>query len=237
MTTFHIVIRNGEIVTAAGPVGRADIGITDGVIVQIGGRLKGHQEMDAAGKLILPGGIDAHVHLSFPREESAGPHWVDDFTSGSAAALAGGITTLGNMTFLEPGETPLAGLEREAAMAREQTIADLFLHPVLMEVTPEVLAEVPKLLDAGCNTIKLFTTFAWFDSQVGGYLEAIRRAGESGLLTMIHCEDHALIKDATERLVAEGKTSLRYYPESRPVISEVVATDNVTMRHCQSSYV
>ena len=224
MTPFDIVIRNGEIVTAAGPVGRADIGIADGVIVQIGSRLEGRQEIDAAGKLILPGGIDAHVHLSFPREEAAGPHWVDDFTSGSAAALAGGITTLGNMTFLEPGETPLAGLKREAAVAREQTIADLFLHPVLTEATPAVLDDIPKLLDAGCNTIKLFTVFPWFDSQVGSYLEAMRRAGESGLLTMIHCEDHALIKDATERLAAAGKTSLRHYPESRPVVSEVVAT-------------
>jgi len=150
---------------------------------------------------------------------------VDDFTSGSAAALTGGITTLGNMTFSASGETPLAGLEREAATAREQTIADLFLHPVLDQVTPQVLDEIPKLLDAGCNSIKVFTVLSNFDSQVHSYVEAIRRAGENGLITLIHCEDHALIEDATARLVAEGKSSLRYYAESRPVISEVVATE------------
>jgi dihydropyrimidinase len=110
---LELVIRNGEIVTEAGSMVRADIGISGGVIVQIGGTLTGRQELDATGKLILPGGIDAHVHLSFPRSEHTQIGWVDDFSTGSAAALAGGITTLGNMTFLLPGETALGGLERE----------------------------------------------------------------------------------------------------------------------------
>jgi len=224
MAEFDIVIRNGEIVTPAGSIGRADIGIAGGAIAQIGGRLEGRQELDAGGKLILPGGVDAHVHLSFPKEEDGQPGWVDDFTSGSAAALAGGITTLGNMTFLAPGETPLAGLERETAMARDQTIADLFLHPVLDEISPQVLGEISTLLDAGCNSIKLFTVFPGFDPQIRNYVEAIRRAGASGLITVIHCEDYALIANATARLVGTGKSSLRYYAASRPVISEVVAT-------------
>jgi dihydropyrimidinase len=188
MTKLDTVIRYGEMVTAAGSIGRADIGIVGDLVVQIGGALEG------SGKLILPGGIDAHVHLSFPEREDGQPGWVDDFTSGSAAALAGGITTLGNMTFLTPGETPLAGLERETAVARDQTIADLFLHPVLGEITPRVLGEIPKLLSSGCNSIKLFTVFPHFDSQVRGYVEAIQQAGASGLITLIHCEDYALIE-------------------------------------------
>jgi dihydropyrimidinase len=224
MAEFDTVIRNGEIVTAAGSIGRADIGIAGGLVVQIGGTLEGGQELDAAGKLILPGGVDAHVHLSFPKKEDDQPGWVDDFTSGSAAALAGGITTLGNMTFLTSIETPLAGLERETAVARDQTIVDLFLHPVLGEITPRVLDEIFMLLGSGCNSIKLFTVFPRFDSQVRNYVEAIRRAGASGLITLIHCEDYALIADATARLAGAGKTSLRYYAASRPVISEVVAT-------------
>jgi dihydropyrimidinase len=224
MAQLDVVIRNGEIVTAAGPAGRADIGIADGIIVQIGGALEGRQELDAAGKLVLPGGVDAHVHLSSARKKNGTPRWVDDFASGSAAALAGGITTLGNMTSPAPGETPLAALEREAATAREQTVADLILHPVLTEATPQVLDEIPRLFDVGCNSIKLFTVFPWFDSQVPGYVEAVRRAGANGMIVLIHCEDYALINDATARLAAAGKTSLRYYAESRPVISEVVAT-------------
>jgi dihydropyrimidinase len=225
MAILDVVIRQGEIITAAGSIGRADLGISNGVIAQIGGQLAGQVEIDASGRLVLPGGIDAHVHLSGPpEEEDIDPKWVDDFVSGSAAALAGGITTLGNMTFLALGETLLAGLEREATLARKQTIADLFLHPVLGDVTPQALDEIPRLLGAGCNSMKVFTVFPNFDSQAYGYVEAIRRAGDSGLITVIHCEDYALVEDATARLVADGKPSLRYYAESRPVISEVVAT-------------
>jgi dihydropyrimidinase len=186
--------------------------------------MAGTRELDATGKLLLPGGIDAHVHLSTPPGPREGPRWVDDFTSGSAAALAGGITTLGNMTFLAPGETPLAGLAREAATARAQTICDLFLHPVLGAITPEVLAEIPALLDAGCNTIKYFTVSASFDAQIAGFVEATRLAGAARLLTLIHCEDSALLSDAAATLASAGRTGLRHYAESRPPISEVVAT-------------
>ena len=225
MTILDIVIRQGEIVTSAGSVGRTDIGIADGKIVQIGGELEGRTELDAAGKMVIPGGIDPHVHLSMPpQEDNSDPKWVDNFTSGSAAALAGGITTIGNMTFPAPGETPLASLKREAVVASSQTIADLFLHPVLDEVTPQVLDEIPQLLNAGCNTIKIFEVAPSFDAQARTYVEAIRRAGVSGLLTLIHCEDYGLIEDAVAGLLAAGKSSLRYYPQSRPVISEVVAT-------------
>lgn len=226
MAMLDVVIRRGEIVSAAGSLGCADIGIAHGIISQIGGVLAGRLEIDATGKLVLPGGIDAHVHLSGPpEEEHIDPKWVDDFVSGSAAALSGGITSLGNMTFLASGETPLAGLEREGAIAREQTVADLFLHPVLDQLTPQVLDEIPRLLDAGCSSVKVFTVLPNFDSQVRSYVEAVRRAGDGGLITLIHCEDYALIEDATARLVTDGKASLRYYAESRPVVSEVVATE------------
>jgi len=220
---FDLIIRGGEIVTA-GARGRADLGIVAGRVAQIGGELAGARELDATGKLLLPGGIDAHVHLSTPPGPRGEHVWVDDFTSGSAAALAGGITTLGNMTFLMPGETPLAGLAREAAIAREQTICDLFLHPVLGETPPAVLDEIPILLAAGCNTIKYFMAPPGFDGQVPGYVEATRRAGAAGLLSLIHCEDYALMADAAAQLHAAGKSSLRHYAESRPPISEVVAT-------------
>ncbi len=224
MQIMDLIIRNGEVITPAGSIGQVDLGILNGTIAQIGGSLRGKQKLDASGMLIFPAGIDAHVHLSFTEEEQDEPHWVDDFASGSAAAFAGGITTLGNMTFPKPGETPLASLKREASLAQSLTMADLFLHPVILEPITSVLDEIPQLLEAGCNTIKLFTVLPWFDTRVSSFLEALQRAGAHGLLTMIHCEDHALIKMATDHLLEAGKSSLQYYPESRPVISELVAT-------------
>jgi dihydropyrimidinase len=224
MAAIEMVVRGGEVVTSEGSIGIADIGISAGRIVQIGGTIEAIKELDASGKLVFPGGLDAHVHLSYPDEEGDEPTWVDDFTSGSRAALAGGITTVGNMTFPLDGETPLASLKRESAIARDQTITDLFLHPVIFEPTETVMDEIPKLLEAGCNSIKIFMVTPWFDAKVRQYVGAIRTAGEHGLITVIHCEDYALIEDATARLVGEGKSSLRYYAESRPIISEVVAT-------------
>lgn len=220
---LDLVIRGARVVNAAAEA-VADVGIANGKIAQIGGDMEGEVEIDARNRLLLPGCVDAHVHLSSPPGRPAGPHgWVDDFTTGSAAALAGGVTTLGNMTFLAHGELPLAGLERERVVARAQTMADLFLHPVIGEPGPEVLDEILRLLQAGCNSIKFFMAAPDFDAQVSGFLEATRRAGSSGLLTLIHCEDSALMADATAQLVAAGRTSLRYYAESRPALAEVVA--------------
>ncbi len=224
MAELDLIIRGGQLATSSTTV-IADIGIRDGLVVQIGGELAGRQELDATGLLVLPGGVDAHVHLSVsPDDANEEPRWVDDFTSGSAAALAGGITTIGNMTFPATGETPLAALEREAAVVCRQAIADVFLHPVLLETTQAVLDEIPRLRGAGYNSIKIFTAFPGFDAQVRGFVEAIRCAGASGLISLIHCEDDALIADATAHLTQQRQASLQHYAASRPVVAEVVAT-------------
>jgi len=109
MAALDLVIRGGQITTASQST-VADVGIVAGRVAQIGGEMQAAQELDAHGKLLLPGGIDAHVHLTNPGNMDI--RWVDDFTSGSAAALAGGITTIGNISFPRDGETPLAALQR-----------------------------------------------------------------------------------------------------------------------------
>ncbi len=219
--SLELALRGGLL----GGVGVAvDLGIDQGKIVQIGGSFEAQREIDARGKLVLPGGVDAHVHLSNPVRRKGEPAWVDDFTSGSAAALAGGITTVGNMSFPLPAELPLATLERETALASAQAIADVFLHPVLGLVSRATLEQLARLPEHGCSSIKIFLPNTRFDAGVGAFLQAIRVAGASGLMTMLHCEDQALIDHATGRLVEAGQTSLRHYGASRPVLAEVVAT-------------
>jgi len=201
------------------------VGVADGRVAQIGGEMEAALDLDARGMLLLPGAIDAHVHLTNPG--SMGIHWVDDFSSGSAAALAGGVTTIGNITFPRGGGTLLAALEREGALAAAQAIADVFLHPVLGSggtVDPATLDDILRLLEHGCNSIKYFLLLPHFDAQVGAYIEATCRAGAGGLITMIHCEDAPLIDNAVARLSNEGKTAVRHYPDAHPVLAEVVAT-------------
>jgi dihydropyrimidinase len=218
-----IVIRGGTIVTSSSRF-QADIGIVGERIVQLGGELTGAREIDANGLLILPGLIDAHVHLTSDDPDPNAIQWADDFTSGSEAALAGGVTTLGNMTFLRSGESILEGLEREAQLARDQAIADVILHPVISEPRQPIIDEIDELLDAGHSDIKFFMSTPTFDSRAMGFLRATDAAGRNGLLTMIHCEDYPIIRWSIDRLLADDRGSLDNYPESRPVVSEVVAT-------------
>jgi dihydropyrimidinase len=223
----NLIIRNGLIVTAERQL-EADIRIRDGKIAEIDRNLPrseaDERELDAHGLLVLPGGIDPHVHLTVPQSAPSTDRWVDDLTSGSKAALAGGITTVGNMSFPEPGETPLATLKREAKLVQQQAIADVILHPVIIPPIEAAISELPQMVAAGHTTIKVFMCTEEFDQHVLAYLEMLQAAGEMGILTVIHCEDFAIIAAACRALLDEGRGSLRYYPESRPVVSEAVAT-------------
>jgi dihydropyrimidinase len=226
VSTYDLVIRRGVVVTSSGTT-QTDVGIVNRRIAQIGGAMSGAREIDAADHLVLPGGVDVHVHLTVPtgRMSADGPTWVDDMSSGSAAALAGGITTLGNMTSLRDAELPLVGLEREAQMVREQAIADFILHPIVWNPTPQVIEQLPSLVQHGYTSVKVFMSVPEFDHHSSAFLELIARAGAAGLTTMIHCEDYAILDWATRQLVAEGRADLRFYAESRPAIAEIVATE------------
>jgi len=224
MPAYDLVIRHGVVATGSGTT-QTDVGIVDQRIAQLGGAMSGNREIDATDHLVLPGGVDVHVHLTPGRSSSPGaPAWVDDMTSGSAAALAGGITTLGNMTGLRDGELPLTGLEREARMVREQAIADFILHPIIWRPFPEAIAQVPVLVEHGHTSVKFFMSVPEFDHHVSAYLEVTARAGAAGMMTLIHCEDHAILDRATRQLISAGRGALRFYAESRPPVSETVAT-------------
>src|ERR1700733_14320473 len=131
-----LVVRGGTVVTAGGS-GPGDVGIAGGKIVQLGGPLRGRREIDASGALVLPGGIDMHVHLARGGPPEPGvPSWTDDFHSGSRAAIAGGVTTVGNMTFPWPGQSLREALDRDRAAAAASAAVDYVLHPVLASPPP-----------------------------------------------------------------------------------------------------
>lgn len=223
----NIIIRNGLIVTDSKQYS-ADIRTSGEKITEIGVNLpksdSEEREINAKDLLILPGGIDPHVHLSLPDYIPKEFRWSDDFESGSKAALAGGITTLGCISVPDKEETPLGTLERESKTIQKEAIADIMIHPVLFNLTEEKLDEIPQLADKGCSTIKIFMVTDDFDANSNDYLKAIQIAADAEMLTMIHCEDNTIIKETTEKMIADGKGSLTNYADSRPVISEVVAT-------------
>ena len=220
-----LVIRGGTVATAGGSA-ECDLGISQGRIRQIGGVLHGRREIDATGALVLPGGLDMHVHLSSPEPPEPGvPAWVDDFASGSAAAIAGGVTTIGNMTFPREGQSLRQALARDLEAASGAAAVDYVLHPVLDRPSPEALAELPLLAAAGHTSLKVFMTFSTFETHAAEMIAAIKVAGELGMLTLMHCEDGALVRFAGEQLLASGRGRLADWAQSRPESAERAAVE------------
>jgi dihydropyrimidinase len=102
---------------------------------------------------------------------------------------------------------------------------DYVLHPVLASPTPAALAELPELAQAGHTSLKLFMVAEEFESQADGMIEAVRLAGQHGMLTLIHCEDGALVRFAAERLLAAGRGGIADWAPSRPVAAERAAVE------------
>lgn len=221
----ELVLRGGRVVTA-GSEGVADVGIAGGRVVQLGGDMEGEREIDVSGLHLLPGGIDVHVHLTTPSDDPDRERWVDDFDSGSQAALGGGVTTIGNMTFQRRGESLRAALERDQERARQQARVDYVLHPVLTDPTPAAIQEVTELAAEGHRSLKLFMTLDDFDARLEAYTSAMAAAGRAGSMTMVHCEDHNALRCACEALFAAGAgRDLHRFGDSRPVAAERLATE------------
>lgn len=218
-----LVIRGGTVITAD-RIRESDVGISGQRIEQIGGAMSGRSELDASGKLVLPGAIDAHVHLTPTEDMLSGPRWCDDFASGSRAAAAGGVTTVGNMTFPRGAETMVQAIDRETAEAAEKSIVDVILHPVFTRPMFQPLDDLEILASRGVTTLKYFTSFGGFTVNPDPYLTAMERAKAFGILTLIHCEDSVILQRSLDRLVESNRTDIKHYPESRPREAEIAAT-------------
>jgi len=224
----ELLIRRGRIANADG-VRDADVRIVGSQIAEIGSGLKprdGGRIIEAAGRLVLPGGIDPHTHLH--------PNFADDLTSGSMAALAGGVTTVGTFANVTQGETLTAAIERMAARVGTEAICDVILHAGAWPPSPEIAAAMTAIADAGQPSFKIFMTRADFGARLPLVLQQLEAARDAGVVTLMHCEDGALLAAAVRRLEAEGRTSLRDYGESRPLIAEVVATQQAAAL-CEST--
>lgn len=201
-----------------------DIGVAGGAIVQMGGSMSAPREIDAEGKIVTPGGVDAHVHLTPPTRRSKEINWSDDFESGTRAAAAGGITTVGNMSFPEADQTLMQGVEQDVAEANRLSIVDFFMHPVLLRPTLQNLECISGLHQAGHTSVKCFMSYGNFDRNVPAFLDAFMRVKQAGGIALIHCEDAAIVDCCCNVLRENGKLGAQHYPEARPVFSEVVST-------------
>ncbi|HTN62970.1 MAG TPA: dihydropyrimidinase [Devosia sp.] len=221
--TYDLVIANGTLVSPEG-VMDADIGVINDIIAAIGNDLgDAHETIDASGKLVLPGGIDSHVHLDQPT--APGLVMGDDFASGTRSAVWGGNTTVLPFCQQRPGEGLRTALKEYHGRAEGSCYCDVSFHLIITDPTPQVLGqELPALLRDGYNSLKVYMTYedlALSDYQI---LEVMNVARDTGALVMVHAENFDAIRFRDKQFEQQGKTAMVYHAKSRPIIVEREAT-------------
>jgi dihydropyrimidinase len=218
------LIKNGRIVTAVDDY-TADILIVDGRIETIGRNIAvgGDAEVhDAAGLVVLPGGVDVHTHLDW----DFGPaQTVDTFGTGTKAAAFGGTTTLIDFCNQPPGKSPLVGLE-DWHKRRASACVDVGAHMIMLQVNDQSLADMKTLIDReGVTSFKLFMAYPGvllLDD--GALFKAMRVAGSNGAMTCVHAENGPVIDVLVKEAVAQGLRAPKYHATTRPTILEGEAT-------------
>jgi dihydropyrimidinase len=228
VVSYDTVIRGGTLVTPAG-LRQADLGIageTIAAIGQAGIAGVGREVIDAAGKLVIPGGIDPHVHLEMP---AGAVQSSDDWITGTIAAACGGTTTV--IDFVEPeavGAQGLAPLQTALAARRGQAdgraVIDYGLHMTLLDAQPATLAAIPAVVAAGCPSFKTYMTYS-FKLTDDVLIAAMDAVGRAGGIVMVHAENDAGIAFLRQKLLAAGHVEPRYHPISRPANMEVEAIE------------
>src|SRR6516225_9503180 len=196
MSDFDLVIRNGTVATAADTTD-CDIGIKDGVVAILGKNLgPGAREIDASGRLVLPGGIDSHCHIE--QRSSAGVVCADDFYSATVSAAFGGTTTVIPFAAQHRGQSLRQVVEEYHAAAAPKAIVDYAFHLIVSDPSEQILGqELPALIRDGYTSFKVYMTYdllALDDRQMLDILSVARR---EGALVMVHAESQA-----TNRAVA-----------------------------------
>lgn len=216
---LDLVIKNGTIATAS-DVYQADIAVKGDRIVQIGGPMdETLKVIDAAGKYVLPGGIDSHVHLSQP--QAPGIEMCDDFETGTRSALIGGNTTVMPFCLQQKGQGLRDALNDYHALAEGRCYTDVSFHLIVSEVTPQLLGqELPSVVEAGYTSFKIFMTYEGLRLRDDEILETMDAARRSGALVMVHCENEDAIRYLIGRHEDEGNVAPKAHASTRPPVVE-----------------
>lgn len=223
MTALDLVIKGGTVATASDTFA-CDVGVREGRIVALGENLgSAATTIDAHGHLVLPGGIDSHVHISQP--SGAGIVMADDFESGTRSAAFGGNTLVMPFCVQPKGGSLRAAINDYHALAAGRCYTDVSFHLIVSDPSPTLLGqELPALVNDGYTSFKVFMTYqdlALTDFQM---LDVFQAARETGALVMVHAENYDAIRFLTDRLERAGKTAPKYHATSRPIPVEREAT-------------
>lgn len=217
---MDLIIKNGTIVTAT-EMFKADIAVKDGKIAAIGADLPadGAKVVDAAGKLVLPGAIDAHTHLAMP---FGGTISSDDYFAGTRAAACGGTTTVFDYVLQDFNENMVDSVKRRDAMCAPDAAVDYAFHVGVKDVHGDLLDSMKDAVDYGVPSFKVFMVYD-FGVKDGVFYEVLKKSKEIGALINVHAENNEMVNMLTEKYISEGKGTAWYHYMSRPEFVEAEA--------------
>ena len=223
-----MLIRQGTVV-AEGFTGIADLRIEGELIQEIAPFLEAlpdEEVIDAGGKVVLPGGVDVHTHMSLDLGRVVA---TDDFFTGTVAAACGGTTTIvDHMGFGPPGTSILHQVRHYQDMARDRAVIDFSVHGVTNRVDADILAEIERLIAEGVTSHKVYTTYGGKmpDREI---FELLEQTAKLGVMICVHPENDGIVTYLREKFVREGKLTPEYHPLSRPPEAEADAIYRIAL--------
>lgn len=214
---MELLIKNGTIVTET-EMFRGDIAVQNGKIAMIGTALDvtAATVVDAKGKYVLPGAIDAHTHLAMP---FGGTVSADGYLAGTRAAACGGVTTVFDYPMQRKGMGILETVEKRRAMCDPEACVDYAFHCIVTDLNGgSLLNEFQAAADYGITSFKCFFVYKKEGMMVDDatFIKVLLKAREVGAITNLHAENPDVIDMNIEQFRREGKTSAWYHYLSRP---------------------
>src|SRR5215210_7598393 len=221
----ELLFTGGTVVTAEGSY-PADVLVEDGRISAVGASIDadGIETVDAAGLLVMPGFIDAHTHMDMP---FGGTVTADDWATGTAAAVAGGTTTIIDFALQEEGGTLAGAIETWTEKARDKALTDYGFHVAITDLRDDIKAELPDLAAKGVASIKIFMAYKGTPlyTEDDDLFETLQLSKEAGVLVLVHAENGDAIAKLQQQALARGETGPKFHALTRPEAVEAEATN------------
>ncbi|TAN30961.1 MAG: dihydropyrimidinase [Castellaniella sp.] len=221
---FDLTVRRGRIVTDDAII-EGDVGIRDGRIAAIAAKLPpGTRDVDAAGRWVLPGGIDSHCHVE--QLSGMGVMSADDFYSATVSAAFGGTTTIIPFAAQHRGTSIPEVVRDYAERARTKAVIDYGFHLILANPDEPTLArDLPDAIRGGISSLKVYMTYDSLKLDDYQLLDVLELAREQGALVMVHAENNDIIKWLAKRLLERGHTAPKFHAVAHDPLAEAEAAN------------